>query len=92
MKYFSYELGTQINKNTLKGVFTKIEVNNILHKYIQEFILCSLCSLPSTSYKIRKYKIKIICSACGQETNKLTDEHKLVSYIQKNKINKTITM
>ena len=92
MKYFSYEFGTQTKQNTLKGMFSKTDMNNILHKYIQEYIVCSLCSLPSTSYKIKKSKIKIICSACGNESSKLPSEHKIINYIQKNKISNKIVM
>lgn len=92
MKYFSYEFGTQTKQNTLKGMFSKTDLNNTLHEYIQEYILCSVCSLPSTTYKIKKSKIKIICSACGNITSKLPSEHKLVNFIQKNKVSKKITM
>ena len=92
MKYFSYEFGTQTKQNTLKGMFNKTDLNNTLHEYIQEYILCSVCSLPSTTYKIKKSKIKIICSACGNITSKLPSEHKLVNFIQKNKVSKKITM
>lgn len=92
MKYFSYEFGTQTKQNTLKGMFNKTDLNNTLHEYIQEYILCSVCSLPSTTYKIKKSKIKIICSACGNIMSKLPSEHKLVNFIQKNKVSKKITM
>lgn len=92
MKYLSYEFGTQTKQNTLKGKFDKVDINNTLHEYIQEYILCSLCSLPSTSYKIKKYKIKIRCSACINESSKLPSDHKIINYIQKNKLSNKITM
>ena len=91
IKYISYEFGTQTKKNTLKGNFNKVDINNIIHKYIQEYILCTLCSLPSTSYKIKKSKIKIKCSACGNNFNKMIVDHKIIKYIQKNhKISKIV--
>ena len=73
------------------------DLNNLkssleLDEYIQEYILCSLCSLPSTSYKIKKYKIKIRCSACSNESSKLPSDHKIINYIQKNKLSNKITM
>lgn len=83
MKYFGYELGTQTKQNYLKGIFTKNDLSALLQQYIKQFILCDLCLLPSTSYKIRKSSIKLICSSCGSKRT-ITD-HKLVSFIQKNK-------
>jgi len=54
MKYFSYELGTQIKSMYMKGSFTKLEIDTLIQKYIESFVLCTRCSLPSTYYKIKK--------------------------------------
>ena len=90
MKFYTYELGTSAkfhnDKIYIKGKFDKIEINNILHKYIQNFIICSLCSLPSTFYKIKKLSIKLVCTACGNKSN-LDFDHKLIKYLLKEKNN-----
>ncbi len=86
IKFYCYELGTSYkfidNNHTLKGQFNKLILNEILHKYIQIFILCNDCSLPDTFYKFKKTKIKKICSACGH-SEILPPEQRLVEHILK---------
>ncbi len=91
IKYYCYELGTSYKlvegRHTLKGEFNIDTLDNVLHKYIQIFVLCKDCDLPSTFYKVRKTNIKKVCSACGC-VEKLYPDHKLVEYILKEKKNR----
>ncbi len=88
IKYYCYELGTSYklieSHHTLKGEFTVRVLDEILHKYIQNFVLCKDCNNPDTFYKIRKTKVKKICSACGY-VEKLYPDNKLIEYILKEK-------
>lgn len=89
LKFYSYSLGTSYklieNNYTLKGEFDIKILDDYLFDYITQFILCSICNLPDTFYKIKKTKIKKICSACGQIDIINADDNKLTDYIIKNK-------
>ncbi len=88
IKFFSYELGTSIKNYSIKGRFSKEQLNTLLEKYINKYIICKKCLLPSTYYKFKKNSIKLICTACGNKSkldfNKLTifllKEHKNIDF------------
>ena len=46
------------------------QVEDLLEKIIQEFVLCSNCNYPELCYKIKDNKVRGKCNACG---NKMKD-------------------
>ena len=52
----------------------------LVHKYVELFVLCPSCKLPETEYKIKNEVIFHKCAACGaKEAVDMT--HKLCTYI-----------
>lgn len=85
LKYFCINLGTTHkfieNNHMLAGTFNISDLDVILHKYIKLYVLCNTCDLPSTYYKIKKTKVKKICTACGEI--QLMDNDKLIDFMLK---------
>lgn len=92
IKYIGCELNTNsyydkdIDKVILKGSFSRDIIQDIIYKYIYNFILCNKCNNPETVYKIRKknklYTIKLKCKACGEST-KIDNDHNICKLIIK---------
>jgi translation initiation factor 5 len=59
------------------------DLQNLIHKYIENFVLCKNCHLPETHYKIKGGdSISQKCVACGSKD--LCDmTHKLTTFILK---------
>jgi translation initiation factor 5 len=87
IKYFGYELGTSSNYSssdsfgTLNGEYTFLQIENLLYKFIDKFILCYQCLLPETYLKLNSdsTKLRMKCNSCG--FRKSIKDHKLVNYI-----------
>ena len=55
-------------------------LQDLVHRYIEKFVLCPNCNLPETEYKIKSDAIYHKCAACGaKEMVDMT--HKLCKYI-----------
>jgi len=85
-KFFGCELGAQTtyNKETdraiVNGHHTDKVLQQLVHKYIEAFVLCPNCGLPETEYKIKSGIINHKCAACGSK--EMVDmSHKLCTYI-----------
>lgn len=85
-KYFGCELGAQTTYNQEKdraivnGAHTDLVLQQLIHKYIDSFVLCPNCGLPETDYKIKNGLIMHMCAACGAK--EMVDmSHKLTNYI-----------
>ena len=67
IKYLSTQLGTSNKKNSLKGIFSGNELELLIEKYINNFVICkqSTCGNPETYLNNRK----MICKACGYSEN-----------------------
>merc|ERR1712130_410892 len=85
-KYFGCELGAQTTYNADKdraivnGAHTDLVLQQLMHKYIDAFVLCPNCGLPETIYKIKNGLIMHQCAACGAK--EMVDmSHKLTNYI-----------
>ena len=71
-KFVMKEISTSsaITNNTLvlNGIFNNYKLNQILTKYIKNFILCSACHKPDTEI-VTQNGVKVLkCSACGAIT------------------------
>lgn len=97
-KFFGCELGAQTSYNdkddraVINGQHTDLELQNMIHKYIEAFVICPNCGLPETDYKIKNGCIYHKCAACG--SNEMLDmSHKLTTFIlaqhKKNRKEKT---
>lgn len=88
-KFFGCDLGTQSKYNSkerraiINGEFNSSFLQERLKTYIDKFILCPICMLPETKYKIKRSGVYHRCRACG--ARKLIDmNHKLLSFIIRN--------
>lgn len=85
-KFFGCELGAQTTYNAetdravVNGAHTDATLQNLIHRYIEVFVLCPQCGLPETDYKIKNDCIYHKCAACGNK--EMVDmSHKLCTYI-----------
>ncbi len=85
-KFFGCELGSQTTYNAdsdravVNGAHTDAVLQQLVHKYIELFVLCPNCRLPETEYKIKSGCIYHKCMACGAK--EMVDmSHKLTTYI-----------
>lgn len=89
LKFFGYELSIQINdKNDvvyLNGEIPENDVLKVLDRFIEKFILCSLCKLPEMFIEVSKDERNLVghCFSCGKKTQ-IDSIHKLSAYIIKN--------
>merc|ERR1712151_1319166 len=66
----------------VNGSHTNVVLQDMVHKYIEKFVLCPNCGLPETTLKVslKKETIHHVCAACGAK--ELADvSHKLCTYI-----------
>ena len=85
-KFFGCELGAQTTYNAeadraiVNGAHTDGVLQDLVHRYIEKFVLCPNCNLPETEYKIKSGAIYHKCAACGaKEMVDMT--HKLCKFI-----------
>lgn len=85
-KFFGCELGAQTTWNpeteraVVNGSHTDRDLQTLVHKYVELFVLCPSCRLPETEYKVKNEMIWHKCAACGaKEAVDMT--HKLCTYI-----------
>ena len=85
-KFFGCELGAQTTWNpeteraVVNGSHTDRDLQQLVHKYVELFVLCPSCRLPETEYKVKNEIIWHKCAACGaKEAVDMT--HKLCTYI-----------
>lgn len=88
-KFFGIELGAQskFDKKTeraiVNGAHTNKDMQELLGKFINLFILCPTCGLPEINLAVKKGTIKLDCAACGHNGD-ISHQHKLATYIVKN--------
>lgn len=85
-KFFGCELGAQTtysadtDRAVVNGAHTDATLQQLIHRYIEIFVLCPNCGLPETVYKIKNDTIWHKCAACGAK--EMVDMgHKLCTYI-----------
>ena len=85
-KFFGCELGSQTTYNeetdraVVNGAHTDGDLQKLMHKYIELFVLCPNCRLPETEYKIKSGCIYHKCAACGNK-DMVDMTHKLCAFI-----------
>lgn len=85
-KFFGCELGAQTtyaaetDRAIVNGAHTDGVLQELVHRYVEKFVLCPTCNLPETEYKIKNELIFHKCAACGaKEMVDMT--HKLCKFI-----------
>jgi Domain found in IF2B/IF5 len=85
-KFFGTELGAQSkytpenDKAVVNGAHTDAALQELMHRYIEKFVLCPNCRLPESEYKIKNECIFHRCKACGAK--EMVDmSHKLCNFI-----------
>lgn len=70
----------ETDRAVVNGHHTDTVLQQLVHKYIQLFVLCPNCGLPETEYKVKNGLIHHKCAACGaKEMVDMT--HKLCTFI-----------
>ncbi|CAM9830281.1 unnamed protein product [Chrysoparadoxa australica] len=88
-KFFGCELGAQTTwrpeaeRAIVNGAHTDTVLQQLVHKYIELFVLCPNCHLPESSYKIKNGIILHKCLACGAK-DPVDMAHKLTTFILSN--------
>lgn len=57
----------QAPNTTLVGHYTQAQVQAAIYQFIQQYIMCSKCTIPERKFKLDKHKMHSICHACGNE-------------------------
>lgn len=52
----------------LQGNYSIIQIKDIIHTFIQNYLLCINCDKPEVNLKYKNNKIKQKCKACGNNT------------------------
>jgi len=87
-KFCGYELGSQSKyedaegKAIVNGAHQERDLQPIIDKFIDKFVLCPHCHLPEVDLVV-KSKVKCKCNACGFSGD-MDNTHKLATYIVKN--------
>jgi translation initiation factor 2 subunit 2 len=68
-KYLLRELGTAGSRTdgriSLNGIFSADDVNAVIKKYVESFVMCRECHLPDTRLEKEGRRLFIRCEACG---------------------------
>jgi translation initiation factor 5 len=85
-KFFGTELGAQTrydadtDRAIVNGAHSDAVLQELIHRYIEKFVLCPNCRLPESEYKIKNGTIYHRCKACGAK--EMVDmSHKLCNFI-----------
>lgn len=97
LKFIGYVLGANVNEKQQKitGHYSDDDLQGIIYRYIQSFVLCEKCEIPEilpyTEGSKKKKKLCMRCSACGKSydyvpANKMDDKGKdlIMKYLSNN--------
>jgi len=88
-KFFGCELGAtskyenKEEKAIVNGAHEQAELQKLIDKFIEKFVLCPGCSLPEIDLLVKKNVVSGKCNACGHFCE-LDNIHRLATYITKN--------
>ena len=64
--YIQLEKSTSVtNKGEIKMELSKNEIEILINKYTEEYVLCALCKYPELVFKELNKKLYFGCNACG---------------------------
>ncbi|KAM0678301.1 eukaryotic translation initiation factor 5 [Binucleata daphniae] len=83
IKFIECEKGVKIeckdDKVWIKGKHETKDLQNMIYKYINMFVLCKVCDNPETVYKTEDEKLYMECLACGEKSDVV--DHKITKTI-----------
>jgi translation initiation factor 2 subunit 2 len=72
LKYIAGQLATagiiEGSNAIFNGTFTEEVVEDVLHRYVDAYVICPVCTRPDTSMIKEKNAYYLSCSACGART------------------------
>merc|ERR1712032_992834 len=89
-KFLGIELAAQSRwreaelRSIVNGSHSDADLQNLVHKFVDIFVLCPTCKYPETKLKIstKNKTITHVCKACGSK-NMVDMTHKLCTFILK---------
>ncbi|KAF7459064.1 putative eukaryotic translation initiation factor 5 [Cryptosporidium felis] len=88
-KFFGCELGAlskwedKEEKSIVNGAHQQNDLQRLMDKFIQMYVLCPNCELPEIDIIVKKERVNCKCNACGY-IGALDNNHKITTYISKN--------
>lgn len=88
-KFFGCELGAlskwedKEEKSIVNGAHQQNDLQRLMDKFIQMYVLCPNCELPEIDIIVKKERVSCKCNACGY-IGALDNNHKITTYISKN--------
>lgn len=88
-KFCGHELGSQSKfdpaegKAIVNGAHEQRDLQQLIDKFIDKFVLCQNCNLPEIDLQLKKGRVTYRCNACGNQ-NEVDNSHKLATFILKN--------
>ncbi|XP_061385330.1 eukaryotic translation initiation factor 5-like [Danaus plexippus] len=88
-KFCGTELGAQSKfdptegKAIVNGAHEQRDLQVLIDKFIEKFVLCGNCKLPEIDLIVRKSRVQYRCNACGNKGDS-DNTHKLAAFILKN--------
>ena len=79
------KLGTRGTLDSIRGEFTRGQLQEYLQEYIETYVLCSVCGNPETRYSVSKKRMALAlkCKACGSRSG-ITDQNEhIYSFVLK---------
>eukprot|EP00750_Incisomonas_marina_P019477 INCI3434.1.p1 GENE.INCI3434.1~~INCI3434.1.p1 ORF type:complete len:442 (+),score=125.83 INCI3434.1:295-1620(+) len=88
-KFMGCELGAQTiwipeqERAIVNGAHKDNDLQELVHLYVDKFVLCPTCKYPETSYKFKLKKDEIYhkCKACGAADPLIDEGHRLCKFI-----------
>ncbi len=86
VKFFSYELSTQVKYNAelerciINGTHSAESLQTVLNAFIDQYVLCPVCTLPEIVLSVKKEALRYKCKSCGAKSD-IRSAHKLSSFI-----------
>ena len=73
LKFLSGQLGTagsmEGSNAIFNGKFTEEQVDDVLNRYIDSYVICPVCTRPDTDIQKSGNAYYLSCSACGARTS-----------------------
>jgi len=102
MRFLGIELGASTKcdnkKCVINGKYDEVQINAVLDKFIDQYVLCNKCNNPETNLAVKGDTVGKLCKACGYRGKAASDsaitKHIAASYGKgksKDKINNIIT-
>lgn len=88
-KFCGTELGAQSKfdpaegKAIVNGAHEQRDLQALIDKFIEKFVLCENCRLPEIDLIVKKGRVQYSCNACGKK-GEVDNAHKLATFIIKN--------